>query len=336
MRVAAIDLGTVTSRLLVADVDAQGFHELERVTIITHLGEGLVQSGRINHEALAREKAACSSFLEHIEQYAAEGCPVERLKAVTTSAMRDAANRDEVLDALRSIGLPVEIIAGSREAELSFLGALSGFTPQELGDGAVMLADVGGGSTELILGRRRLSAWVPEPSAPGSQNSGQEGSGGFREHILCAHSFDIGSRRITERFLKDDPPSSVELAAARKHARATLDAFISAFPERPGILLAVAGAATSVVSMRDKCALYDPERVHKARVTAGELQDVLDELAALPLEKRKMRIGLEPARASVIVGGLVILEQILALSGLDSFVGSETDILHGIALSQLA
>jgi exopolyphosphatase/guanosine-5'-triphosphate,3'-diphosphate pyrophosphatase len=139
---------------------------------------------------------------------------------------------------------------------------------------------------------------------------------------------------MTESFLTHDPPTPAELNAAREHAHDTLADFIVAFPERPGTLLAVAGAATSVVSMRDRLTTYDPRLVHKARVTVGELRDVSDELAALPLERRKARIGLEPARASVIVGGLIILEQILLLSGLDSFVGSETDILHGIALSQ--
>jgi exopolyphosphatase/guanosine-5'-triphosphate,3'-diphosphate pyrophosphatase len=312
-RLAAVDLGTVTARLLIADVDSEGIHELERHMRITHLGEDLDKTGRIGAAAIDRERAACAEFLEAIDAVGhSDGRPVERVLAVATSAMRDAANSHEVLDALASVGLAVEVISGSREACLSFLGTLSGFCTDEVTDGVPVLSvDVGGGSTELILGV-------------------VEGSG--RPRILKEHSFDIGSRRVTDRFLRSDPPSDDEIECARAWAEQTTCGYFAGLEPKPQLMIAVAGTATSVVSVRDKMVSYDPWKVHGACVAVGQLNKVLNKLAELDLGRRRHCVGLEPGRASVIVGGLITLQAVLKQTGLGSFTVSETDILQGILL----
>jgi exopolyphosphatase/guanosine-5'-triphosphate,3'-diphosphate pyrophosphatase len=358
MRLAAIDLGTVTARLLIADVDereheggrAQGrsVHELERHMRITHLGENLYKTGRIGAAALEREQVACAAFLEAI--HAAEqrdGQPVEQVIAVATSAMREAANSDEVLNALLSVGLTVEVISGAREAQLSFLGTLSGFVAEgALAGQTVLTIDVGGGSTELICGHvegghagdlhegsypapgthacAAPSTPTPAPGAP------QPAPVALR--ILKQHSFSIGCRRVTDRFLSGDPPAPDELARARLWMHSEMREYFDTLSQQPSIALAVAGTATTVVSVRDAMGEYDPARVHGAKVLAAELDEVLNRLVALPLAQRRGQVGLEPERASVIIGGLLVLQVVLELAGLEHFIVSETDILHGMLL----
>jgi exopolyphosphatase/guanosine-5'-triphosphate,3'-diphosphate pyrophosphatase len=342
MRLAAIDLGTVTARMLIAEVDADEaegvgnrevestggggvrrgcygrIRELERHMRITHLGEGLHETGVIGDSAIAREVAACKDFsaaIKAIERH--DGYPVEAVLAVATSAMRDAHNHNEVLDALREAGVDVEVIAGMREAELSFRGALSGF----IDDGAfagqtVLSVDVGGGSTEVILG-------TIDDTAKSEVD---------RPRVLSRHSFDIGSRRVTDRFLGSDPPTSEELSCAHAWVRAEMAPCLKNLEIPPQVLIAVAGTATTAVSVRDAMVDYDPWKVHGSRVTCDELNEVAHELAKLSIDRRRSRVGLEPGRASVIIGGLAVLQTILELTGLDFFVASETDILQGILL----
>jgi exopolyphosphatase/guanosine-5'-triphosphate,3'-diphosphate pyrophosphatase len=342
MRLAAIDLGTVTARMLIADVDVgeaggtgnreigdkgggetrRGHYgrirELERHIKITHLGEGLYETGAIEGSAIAREVAVCRDFnaaIAAIERR--DGHSVEVVLAVATSAMRDARNSDEVLDALRDVGIDVEVIAGTREAELSFRGALSGFVDDDAFAGqAVLSVDVGGGSTELILGT--------------VDDAAKSDAG--RPHVLSGHSFNVGSRRVTDRFLNSDPPTPEELARARAWVHAEMACCLKNLEIPPQILIAVAGTATTTVSVRDAMADYDPWQVHGSRVTRDELNEVAQELAKLSIDQRRSRIGLEPERASVIAGGLTVLQAVLELTGLDFFVASETDILQGILL----
>jgi exopolyphosphatase/guanosine-5'-triphosphate,3'-diphosphate pyrophosphatase len=313
VRLAAIDLGTVTARLLIADVDDRGIHELERHARITHLGEGLYETGRVGAAAIERELAACADFFAAIQALELrEGRPVERVVAVATSAMREAQNSDEVIGALRERGLEVEVISGVREARLSFAGTLSGFAADGVLTGqTVLTVDVGGGSTELICGG------ADAPAAPIEQ------------------SFAIGSRRVTDLFLNSDPPSSDELARAARWTRDGMREYFEALDAKPSLMIAVAGTATTTVSVRDKMLDYDPAKIHGARVTALELDGVLSRLASLPLEQRLACPGLEPGRASVIVGGLITLQAALELAALDAFTVSETDILHGILLDCL-
>jgi exopolyphosphatase/guanosine-5'-triphosphate,3'-diphosphate pyrophosphatase len=312
-RLAAIDLGTVTARLLVADVDSSGIVELERGMRITHLGEDLAKTGMIGGSAIEREVAACREFLAAVEAWGRrDGRPVDGVVTMATSAMRDARNSRDVCDALSAIGLDVEIISGGREARLSFTGTISGFLDDTAMKGQpVLTADVGGGSTELILGM------VDNAREP---------------HILKARSFDIGSRRVTDRFLRDDPPSATGVARAIAWTKDEMRGYFADLTHSPRAMIAVAGTAVSAVSVREAMEDYDPWKVHASTVTMAELDKVLYELAKLDLAARKAHIGLEPERASVIVGGLLVLHVVLELVGLDSFTVSETDILHGMLL----
>jgi exopolyphosphatase/guanosine-5'-triphosphate,3'-diphosphate pyrophosphatase len=326
VRVAAIDLGTVTARLLLAEVDREscGIRELGRHLRMTHLGEGLFATGAIGEAAIARERAACRDFLATIDAVGRQdGRPFEKVVAVATSAMRDAHNGGEVCGALRDLGLHVEIIDGLREAQLSFYGTLSGFSVESEGgrtmpaEGPVLTVDVGGGSTELVLG---------------SVGKHEQGERGACPRILKLRSFDTGSRRVTDRFLHSDPPTAEEMASADRWLARQMRQFFEQPDTKPGKVIAVAGTATSVVSVRDRMRDYDPWKVHGATVTRDELDTVLDELAGMPLSRRRLCTGLEPARASVILGGLMALRAVLRLADRDAFTVSETDILQGIAL----
>jgi exopolyphosphatase/guanosine-5'-triphosphate,3'-diphosphate pyrophosphatase len=307
MRLAAIDLGTVTSRLLIADVDQEGIHEIARSMRITHLGEGLNESGLISSAAIEREVAACTDFLATIA--ATDGGPVECIDAVATSAMRDASNSKDVLFALHEAGLEVSVIPGKREAQLSFLGTLSGFANLST---PIVTVDVGGGSTEVILGALQGTPRTPQ--------------------IYQGHSSNTGSRRVTDRFLHADPPTSEELRQAQAWIRDEMQAYFASFQIQPTAMIAVAGTATTAVTVRDAMVDYDPWKVHGAVVTAQQLERVLGGLATSDLEQRRHTIGLESGRASVIVGGLITLQTTLELAGLTEFIVSETDILHGILL----
>ncbi|MDR2109594.1 MAG: hypothetical protein LBP28_09100 [Coriobacteriales bacterium] len=313
---AAIDLGTVTSRLLVADVGASagasGLKELRREIRITDMGEGLAGSGVISVAAIARVAAALRAFLEVIAAVRAEqlslgaDCSHLAARAIATSALRDALNRTEVAEELAGVGVEIEIISGQREAWLTFLGTLSGFAP----DGAsVLTVDVGGGSTELVYGR---ADWPPV--------------------ALAAHSLNIGARRVTDLFLHSDPPTATELTQARTWVQEQVVPVLEALEAIPERLCAVAGSATSAIAIREQLDPYDPTRVHGAKLAADELEALITRLATLPLKQRQQVVGLKPARARVIVGGLLCLHEVLAATTLTTLTVSETDILQGILL----
>jgi exopolyphosphatase/guanosine-5'-triphosphate,3'-diphosphate pyrophosphatase len=204
----------------------------------------------------------------------------------------------------------VEIIDGAREAELSFFGA----TAHRSGEG-ILVVDCGGGSTELVLG-----------AAPEARESGA------RPRIDLARSVDVGSRRMTEMFLRSDPPSRTELDAAREWAVAGLQRYFDRLDTRPREVIALAGTATSLGAIRLGLEVYDPERVHGSELLGSDLSDMLDMLASMKLDDRKQVAGLHPDRAGVIVAGALILESVLALSGLDRMIVSEHDLLYGILL----
>lgn len=301
-RYAAIDIGTVTCRMLVADVDDFGLHELDREYVITNLGEGVDSCGVLNERAMGRVAQAMDGFQQVIARFSDK--PVE-VVAVATSAARDARNAGEFAQLLSERGISPTVIPGKREAALSFRGASGDFAGEDL-----MVVDIGGGSTEVVAGRACGDpAW--------------------------SHSFDVGCRRVTEKFLFCDPPSGEELACARAWIRKTMQPFfaqIAASGFAAGRLVAVAGTATSVVSIRDAMDVYDASRVHKAVVTRSQLDEVLGRLSGCTLEERERVVGLDPGRAPVIVAGLVILQEIMALAQVESFTASESDILQGIIL----
>ncbi len=304
-RIAAIDIGTVTCRLLLAQVENGSLTELERRCSITDLGIGVDKTGVLREDAIERVVAKVAEYLQVLEAYRTEQFPEIPVIAMATSASRDAQNADVLVGKLRALGVELSVIEGQREAALSFRGASCGFEGENL-----MVADIGGGSTEIVLG---VGGQAP----------------------ALAHSFNIGCRRVTERFLASDPPSAGECTEARQWVRSQFEPFF-AQAKQQGIaidrIVAVAGTATSVVSVDKQMAVYDSAEVHGTRVPAFTLQGIYDRLRALPLEERKQVVGLEPARAGVIVAGMGILLEVLAAAGCESFTVSESDILQGIIL----
>ncbi|NTU72262.1 MAG: Ppx/GppA family phosphatase [Coriobacteriia bacterium] len=304
MRLAAVDIGTVTARMLVADVSATGITEVERRTDIVHLGQGLAASGRLSADAIERLRAVVSGYSTAIADHG-----VAATTAVATSASRDASNGDEMLAALASVGVEPRIIDGETEARLSFFGAAYSVT----GDG-LLVVDVGGGSTELIFGSSELD------------------DGGRVCDIEAMRSIDVGSRRITEMFLASDPPTSRELDEARGYVTSQVRPFFETLRSKPRTMVSLAGAATTFSAIELELASYDSERVHLSCLTGPRLTDIIDTLSGLPLARRREVVGLHPERASVIVGGGIVIETVLALAGLDSTLVSEHDILYGILL----
>ena len=305
-RYAAIDIGTVTCRMLVVDADESGLRELTREYAITNLGEGVDATGELKPEAIDRVVRAIDGFLAVRDSLSTPDHPVVRTVAVATSAARDARNAADFAARLRERGIELSVIPGSREAALSFSGASIDFSGERL-----MVVDVGGGSTEVVMG-----VGGAEP--------------------LCAHSFNVGCRRVTERFLASDPPAPEELAQARAWIREQMASWFADQAKEAASLervIAVAGTATTVVSIRERMETYDSSRVHKARVSRRDLLEVYERLAALPLSERMQVVGLDPKRAPVMVAGLLILLEVLDFAGIDAFTVSETDILHGITLA---
>ena len=329
-RIAAIDIGTVTCRLFVAETNGKDIKKLYKKSVITNLGEGVDATGVLKSEAIARVCETVKEYLRTIDSLERDVQLPEtqektQLVVVATSASRDAKNASEFSEKLNTLGAPLTIIPGEREAQLSFLGASAGFENEML-----LVVDSGGGSTEVIVG------------AAGSTP-------------LKSHSFDIGCRRITERFLHSDPPTKEEIDDARMWVRSQFEPYfdnlraasvLSVFDEvgecdecaskiytQPLRAVCVAGTATTMVSIYKKLAVYDSSQVHGAQITAQQLDQIFELLRALPLEQRKKVCGLQPQRAAVIVGGTLILQEVLRAAHLDSFTASESDILQGIILS---
>lgn len=307
-RIAAIDVGTVTTRLLVADVAGGEVSEVVRRTRITHLGEGLDASGVLLASGVERVAAAARDFAEE-----AAGLGAERLVTLATSAARDAANGRLLTDALEAAGAPARVIEGAEEARLSYLGATYGIEAEGL-----LVCDPGGGSTELTLG--------------GAFGAGR----GRRVEIEASRSVDVGARRMTERFLCSDPPSAREMEAAREWAAEEFGPFFAALDRKPSSLVTLAGTVTTLAAMKQGLEVYDPAKVHGYVLSGADVSSMLEDLASMPLARRRGITGLEPERAPVIVAGVLIVETVIALSGLASTTVSEHDILYGIVLDACA
>lgn len=305
-RYAALDIGTVTCRLLVADVSADGaVSVVAKRYAITNLGQGVDATGRLGEEAMERVRTTVASYMETLAALQAEDGISAKLTAVATSAARDASNADVFRRMLGNLGVTLSVIPGEREAALSFLGAGSAFIGEP-----VVVVDIGGGSTEVVAG-----------------------VGG--EEPQVAHSFDIGCRRVTERFLPSDPPSADELAEARQWVREQFAPYFARLRDAgfgDARLVAVAGTATTVVSVRDAMEVYDSARVHKSVVTREQLDEVYRRFASVDAAQRRTIVGLDPDRAPVIVAGMVILQEVMEAARASSFTVSESDILEGIVL----
>jgi exopolyphosphatase / guanosine-5'-triphosphate,3'-diphosphate pyrophosphatase len=301
MRVAVVDIGTNSTRLLVAEVAGEAVTELDRRTTTTRLGEGLEATGRLADAAAERVSSALTEYRDAIDALGAE-----RVVGVATSAMRDAENgpafRDEIE---RRFGIDARTISGDEESRLTFLGATAG---REVG-AQTLVIDIGGGSTEFVTGR------------PGAEPD---------FHI----STRMGSVRQTERHLPSDPPAAAELAALAEDARAIVEGNVPAgVRERVESGIAVAGTATSLAAIDQELDPYDPERVHGYRLGQDACERMLARLVELPLERRREVPGLHPDRAPTIVAGTGILLESMRACGLDEIEVSERDILHGAALA---
>lgn len=301
-RIAVIDLGSNSTRLLVAEVEDGAVRELERRTEITRLGEGVDADGRLSDSAVERVLEVLAGYRDEIDRLGAE-----EVVAVATSAVRDADNGEEFGERLRErFGIEPRTISGEEEARLTFLGATAALAT---GGDPTLVLDIGGGSTEFVVGR------------PGSEPS---------FHV----STKLGAVRQTERHLHDDPAADEQLERLRSEVQATIAAEVpEAVRSRTSAAIAVAGTATSVAAIDLELDPYDPERVQGHPLRLGKAEHILALLAGLPLEQRRELTGLHPERAPTIVAGASILVEAMKAFDLDEMKASEADILHGAALA---
>ncbi len=301
MRIAIVDVGTNTTRLLIAELEGgRVARELVRISRVTRLGAGVDGSGRLADDAIARELTVLEEYSGTIDSH-----QPDRQVAVMTSAVRDAANGRSFADqTAERFGLDVHVLSGDDEAQLTYLGA----TDELVGDARTLVIDIGGGSTELVIGHGRRVDF----------------------HV----STQAGVVRQADRHVAHDPPTHEELERLAQDVRDVLAHAVA--PEwRGGIAraLAVAGTPTSLAAIAQRLDPYDPARVHGFRLTAAQRDAVRDRLVALPLEQRRLVTGLHPDRAPTIIPGVVILAEVMRLFGLDEVEVSEHDILRGAALA---
>jgi exopolyphosphatase / guanosine-5'-triphosphate,3'-diphosphate pyrophosphatase len=292
-RVAAVDLGTNSTRLLIADVEGEQLAEVERRLTITRLGEGVDSRRRLLPLPIARVRNCLSDYRREIESHG-----IDRTLAIATSAVRDAENGEAFLGEIEwSYGFTTQLLDGAAEAAMMARGVAAGRPALE----DTLLVDIGGGSTELVACARGK--------------------------VASSTSIDVGCVRVTERFLVSDPPTRAELVAAAAAVRALLPGWNATSA------IGVAGTITTLAALDLGLEEYDPERTHGHRIARAAVAEQLDRLAAMTLAERREVPGIEPGRAPVIVAGLAILREILDTYGLDEIEASERDILHGAALA---
>ncbi|WP_414685363.1 exopolyphosphatase [Mycobacterium sp.] len=308
-RVAAIDCGTNSIRLLIADVADGQLHELHREMRIVRLGQGVDATGRFAPAALARTGSALADYTTLLGRY-----QVPTVRMVATSAARDASNRDEFFAMTAAVlaaavpGAVAEVISGEEEAALSFHGAVAEL---DSAGAPFVVVDLGGGSTEVVLGAGRVEA---------------------------SFSADIGCVRLTERCLHSDPPTPTEVAAAREVVRERLAPALRIVPvERARTWVGVAGTMTTLAALAQRMTTYDPAAIHLSRVGFSELLDVCERLIAMPRAQRAALGPMHEGRVDVIGAGAIVVEELAhalaRLAGIGELVVSEHDILDGIALS---
>ncbi|MEU3273557.1 Ppx/GppA phosphatase family protein [Saccharomonospora sp. NPDC006951] len=313
-RVAAIDCGTNSIRLLVAELTHRhdgtvDLRDLHREMRVVRLGQGVDATGKLAPEALERTREALAAYT-----IAARRKGAEKVRMVATSATRDASNRDEFFGMTRDVlGVPAEVISGDEEARLSFTGAVGEQDPDE---GPFLVVDVGGGSTELVLG-----TWD-----------------GSRADVLAARSVDIGCVRITERTLGGDPPAAEQIAAGKALATEVLgEAFAAVDVSKARTWIGVAGTVTTLSAVAQELPEYDSERTHLSRLARADIDRITAELLAADHERKAANPVIHPGRVDVIGGGALIVqvlaEQLAERGGPADLVVSEHDILDGIALS---
>ena len=296
-------MGTNSTRLLVADVDEGRVREVERRSTVTRLGRGVDTSGQLSSEAI---EDVCSTLASYIEIY--ERLSVERVRAIATSAVRDASNGAMFQAELRErFALDTEILNGAEEARLTYSGAYAERPPAE----KTMVVDIGGGSTELVIG------------------DGAE--------VGFYASLQAGTVRHTERHVTHDPPQASELEELAVDVRGLIDAELQgAALAQASFGIGVAGTPTSLAAIDQELEPYDPQLVHGYRMSLETIQRMLSRLAAMPLAERVQVPGLHEGRAPTIVAGVIILIQVMRAFGLSEIEASEHDILWGAALEAAA
>jgi exopolyphosphatase / guanosine-5'-triphosphate,3'-diphosphate pyrophosphatase len=335
VRLAALDVGTNSTRLLVADVEGGRIvAEHARETTITRLGRGVDRARRFDPGALART-------LEVIGGYAAtcDRLGVDAVRVVATSATRDAGNAGELASGVRLLlGVEPEVLTGEQEAAATFAGA----TAELPGDGRTLVVDIGGGSTELIVGgppARAAAAGAPGahgPAAPGAPGLAAPGADGPPPPRLVPDamiSLDVGCVRLTERHLRTDPPTAAETAALRADARAQLDRVAAVLdPASADRVVGVAGTVTTVTAIALGLDRYQPARIHLATVDAAQIATTAARLAAMTVAERAALPVMAPGREDVIAAGALLLAEICGLFGFMRITSSEADILDGVVL----
>jgi exopolyphosphatase/guanosine-5'-triphosphate,3'-diphosphate pyrophosphatase len=297
MRVAAIDCGTNSIRLLIADVAGGRLTDVARRMEIVRLGEGVDRTGRLAPEAIARTRTALIGYAAQIAELG-----VGRVRMCATSASRDASNAQDFRDMVRGVlGVDPEVISGDQEARLSFAGAVAGLDAER----PYLIVDIGGGSTEFVTGVAEVERAV---------------------------SIDVGCVRMTERHLHGDPPTAEQIEAATRDIEAAVDTALAAVPGRAArTLVGLAGTVTTVTALALGLPEYDAAHIHHARVSYEAVAKVTGELLAMTVDERLALPVMHPGRADVIGAGALILRVVLERSGQSSVIASEHDILDGIA-----
>ncbi len=302
MRVAAIDCGTNSIRLLIADIENGTLTDVVRTMVIVRLGEGVDKTGEFSQAALTRTFAAIETFALLISQH-----QPERVRFVATSASRDVSNRSEFMDGVLSrLGIDPDIISGDEEAELSFLGATADLVnEQEPPAAPYLVVDIGGGSTEFVLGT----------SGP-----------------TAAISTNVGCVRMTERHLISDPATPQEIAAAIADIDAAIDLAYQSVPiSQAHSLIGLAGSVTTVAAIALGLSEYDSTAIHGSRISAPDIHRITGELLAMTRAQRAKLGPMHEGRIDVIGSGALVLDRIMIRTGLGEVVVSERDILDGIA-----
>jgi exopolyphosphatase/guanosine-5'-triphosphate,3'-diphosphate pyrophosphatase len=300
MRVAAIDCGTNSIRLLIADIDGSNFREVVRDMEIVRLGQGVDQTGQFHPDAIARTLAAVDKFAAEIAKRG-----VEKIRFCATSATRDATNRHLFVDGVRQrLGIELEVISGDEEAALSFAGAIKDLDPS---NGPFLVVDIGGGSTEFVFGTSTVEA---------------------------ARSVNIGCVRMTERHFASDPVTTAQIELARTDIQAAIAQAAAIVPiAKAKTLVAVAGTATTVAAAALNLPKYDRYAIHLSRISAQQTHDAATMFATKTREQRLSLGYMHPGRVDVIAAGSLVLSEIMKATGAAEFVASESDILDGMAFS---
>lgn len=299
MKIAAIDLGTVSSRLLCAEMSNGQITASIKRTVITDLGERVDATGVFAPAAIDRVTQACAEFVRKAREFGAQ-----HVCCTLTSAARDVSNGNDLLDRLRDLGLVPQVIPGEVEARLTFYGVAHDFANER-----IAVADSGGGSTELVVGRAC--------------------DGGLE--LDCTESLNIGCRRVTERFFSSAPPSADELAEAAAWARAQFEPYWAGLANRPERLVAVGGTVTTLVAMVHELAVYDSHFVHLRDLTIERVEDGIDRMRSLTVEQIAQLPGIQAKRAPVILAGAIVVRELMRAGGYGRLTVSENSLLAGAA-----